>query len=286
MTNGDAFTVTVAVSDPDGADDILFGRLESSVGDEIVEFERTGAGAYEAVVSWEDISAVTDLNGVGELNEQFVVRFYDAGQNQAAADLAVGFECEGQGICMGQCSLEAECLCDFLDQDLNCLSEENIVVCGEQVIGGACADLTGGATSMCGTSPDGSGGCYPTVGEECQDADRQLSLCARNGEVDLGLGCIDSVCAPVPACRGEGLQTCTSIGGRDTFIQCLDAGLGLFMAGTSCEQMIGNADSTCSMGTGCMQPEAGGVCADEVVVCEIGMCVGETEEGPGACEEP
>lgn len=113
----DAITFTAIVSDPDGLDTIVAGKLVSPDGSVFYgAFAGLGGGTYQIVMSWDMIHTASpiEFTGFNQVRE-FKADFSDVDGNHATATLAItldcaayldacnGGSCERPAVCGGDC---------------------------------------------------------------------------------------------------------------------------------------------------------------------------------------
>lgn len=139
-----AITFTAIVSDPDGLDTIVAGKLVSPDGSAFYgAFASLGGGTYQLVMSWDMISAAAPIDFTGATQaREFKADFSDVDGNHATASITITLDCATFLLDSNWCNGNA------------C---ERPAVCG-----GDCVDLASDREhcGKCGRDCGPGGGCY------------------------------------------------------------------------------------------------------------------------------
>jgi hypothetical protein len=113
LTQRELVTFTVAITDPQGADDIALGVLLAPGGTEYGSFANAGGGNWTIAVTWADFQAMNSIDFDTEEQRYVVAHFLDRSANTVDAETTLRLHCNGQGACAGVCT-------DLLNDAENC----------------------------------------------------------------------------------------------------------------------------------------------------------------------
>jgi hypothetical protein len=169
LHEGDQLIVTAVVTDPDGIDDLIGGKLTSADGGATYGSFATdqAEGAYSLTLQWSAINQADSINTGAGMSESrpFRATFFDAEGNTTYHDVAVALQCSAasNAACDGHCtdmstpsldhcgSCDHKCPSDSLNQKQCVL--QNGGVCE----GYAASQQRVACTSLC---PAGYSKCY------------------------------------------------------------------------------------------------------------------------------
>lgn len=120
----DAITFTAIVSDPDGLDTIVAGKLISPDGAAFYgAFASLGGGTYQLVLAWEMINSGSPINFTGGTQaREFKAEFSDVDGNRASKTITITLDCasfllDTNSCNGGPCPSPAVCDGDCVDLD-------------------------------------------------------------------------------------------------------------------------------------------------------------------------
>ena len=100
ISEGDAFTVTVTATDPDG--DIAGGSVRHG-GSDLGSLTSTGTGTYTLTSSWDDLQALMPINFATSQARALEAYIYDDGGLSATQNASITLDCGGAPACNGLC---------------------------------------------------------------------------------------------------------------------------------------------------------------------------------------
>ena len=127
VSPGDRIEVTAVVSDPDGAADVLGGRITRvGSGAQVAVFRAISAGAFTATLTWDQLNAEeTVVTGPEGARRTYLVTFVDNVGLEVHREIEILLTCaiSGQGLCDGACTR--------LDTIENCVTCGNVCSANE-----------------------------------------------------------------------------------------------------------------------------------------------------------
>lgn len=201
LTEDDSTTINAVVTDPQGAQDIVAGRLLDAESQQLVgTFRSVAGGSFEAVVSWDDLNdvrAITfDATGA---TRALTAEFIDNSNERSTRSLALTLSCAGLPACEGSCGQEdcrgsCSAPADYVTVD-NCGSCGTSCQSGFRCDTGTCTELTDvGSACEIGDCSDIPSEFFSTV---CLDEENYLwpggycsVPCIRAGQCASGSTCV------------------------------------------------------------------------------------------------
>ncbi|MES2640129.1 MAG: hypothetical protein V4850_11620 [Myxococcota bacterium] len=104
VTEGDAVTFVVELTDPQGASDIAIGILQAPGGAQYGNFATTGGSTFTLSLTWEDLNEMNAIDFELEEERVFVAHFVDRSANVVEANTALRLHCGGLAACTGVCT--------------------------------------------------------------------------------------------------------------------------------------------------------------------------------------
>ncbi|MFY0533275.1 hypothetical protein [Nannocystis pusilla] len=194
ITEGDSFTVTAILTDPDGVDDIVGGSLLNVDGSaEFGPFIAAGTeGTYSVTLSWAQIHQAESIHFENMVESRdFNARFFDQAGNSTTKTVSVSLECESGSACEGVCT-------DLSSDTINCGT------CGHPCSLACVAGKCGPSWSQCIGGDDG----FSTCTQVCQS---------------VGQTCAESQCGGVTVQTFDTLSECNNDENGEPFKQSCDA---------------------------------------------------------------
>jgi hypothetical protein len=194
LSEGDGTLVSAIVTDPQGTEDIVAGRLLDGQNQDLIgNFRNIGGGSFELEVTWDQLHGVRPI-GFGPAGTQRAVtaEFIDNANERSTRSLTLSLDCEGESACDGECGLET-CNGECLDPRFDYETAEN---CGE--CGNACGAGQSCSDSMCVDGGGLNGECFESA--DCIDAE---AFCATEAEFGLPGGACLVTCGSSDGCPGS-----------------------------------------------------------------------------------
>jgi hypothetical protein len=267
LTEGGQMTITVAITDPQGFDDIGGGRILDESGESYGIFGGAG-GTYSATETWDQINNVSPISFESAQQTVFVAEFFDSADNRTTRPFYMELHCNGFPACDGTCE-ETRCTeacanggvpceagsCMSLE---NLSSDQNCGACGNVCGGGMICD---GLQCACAGGPDEA-----QCGDECVDLMENSDHCGECGNACSDSracsngSCEQTVASGSPCAEDEDCPAgyCSTFGPQNIcMVQCSDEAP---CAGNHVCESIGpyqlclkpcTGDADCSEGTEC-----------------------------------
>jgi len=167
LTDSNTINISVALTHPNGFEDIGGGIIIDEDGEVYATFVGTG-GTYSATLDWMSVQNISRIDFAQQQTRVFVAEFFDAANRRTQHSFTIELHCAGQPACNGVCGWDqcteacGQGACDaancieqqrLSDDKLNCGACGNICeldmcrdfecVCGPdaQLCDGACADV-------------------------------------------------------------------------------------------------------------------------------------------------
>ncbi len=194
ISEGQSTLVSAIVTDPQGVEDIVAGRLlDGQTSDLIGNFRSIGGGSFEIDVSWSLLDSFRPISfGPNGTQRSLTAEFIDNANERSTRSLSITLDCEGLSACEGTCGFET-CNGACLDPFEDYFSDENCGGCGVSCR----ADQTCG-NQGCEALPESD------VGGPCtSEADCDGSLCATEAEFNVPGGYCAYLCSVGADCPGN-----------------------------------------------------------------------------------
>lgn len=205
LTAGQRVDFSAVLTTPDGAGDLVGGKLTSPDGQRQYGGFDAGAqkGAYTLALSWDEINQTLPINFASDEKRTFLATFYDAGGASAGQSITIELTCKGSSACDGKCF-------DLTSDPMNCGSCGN--VCHAPLAlcdAGQCRAQPGRqaciAAASFATCDDYCASIGLTCGANaCQGLRNQAfgsSTCDPNAQFGVSPGCGDTLSVRAPYAR-------------------------------------------------------------------------------------